>query len=201
MRPLERLVRNAAPPHPHTHTHTVLPCASILCFNSNAERHRCVTLLSTPGTLGGNSHPQRQIVPVNCLQWIPDVAKTVAVVTPRRISLDPVGLNLDKDRRGLRKKSDRTIAQAVSRRFPAATARVRSQLMWDSWWTYLLRIRGLSCQFSYCRLLHINLLSGAGVIVPLVAGVPNGVNFIPLHQLKISKKWKKQLWRNCQEKQ
>jgi hypothetical protein len=43
---------------------------------------------------------------------------------------------------------------------------------------------GVSCQFSFHRLLHTHLSSGAGTIGQLVAEVPNGLSLTPPQETK-----------------
>jgi hypothetical protein len=80
----------------------------------------------------------------------------------------------------------RAIAQAVSHRLPTLVAPVRSQNMWDLWWTVAVGqvfsdYFGFHCQFTFHRLLHIHhhLSSGAGTKDQLVADVPSGLNLTP----------------------
>jgi hypothetical protein len=87
--------------------------------------------------------------------------------------------------------SGRDIAQAVSRRHPAAQFDPRSGhvgflvdkvALGQIFSGYF----GFPSQVSFHRLLHTHLSSGA--IGPLVAGIPNELSFIQSHKLKQKKK-------------
>jgi hypothetical protein len=86
----------------------------------------------------------------------------------------------------------RTVAQAVSRRFAPAAARVWAQV--GSCGIYgrhsdtgagFLEYFGLFCQFSFHRLLHTHhLSSGAATIGQLVADVRSGLSLTPPQETK-----------------
>jgi hypothetical protein len=48
---------------------------------------------------------------------------------------------------------------------------------------------GFPCQFSFHRLLHTHLPSGAGTIGPLLAGVPSGISLTAAPKMKSKKFW------------
>jgi hypothetical protein len=86
----------------------------------------------------------------------------------------------------------RAIAQAVSRQFPTAAARVRALIRscgicggQSGTWVGFLRVLWFPCHFAFHRLLHNNhhLSSGAGTIDQTVAAVPSGLGLTPWEKI------------------
>jgi hypothetical protein len=50
---------------------------------------------------------------------------------------------------------------------------------------------GFPCQFSFHRVLHTHLSSGAGIIGQIVADVPNGLRLSPPYEIIIKKECSK----------
>jgi hypothetical protein len=52
---------------------------------------------------------------------------------------------------------------------------------------------GFPCQFSFAKMLHTNLSSGAGIVGQLVTDVPSGLSLTLPHETKKKKKKKKEI--------
>jgi hypothetical protein len=74
-------------------------------------------------------------------------------------------------------REGRAIAQAVSRRFPTTTGRVRSQAGFLVDKVALWQVSS-PCQFSFHEILHTHLSFGAGIIQQLVADVTSGLSLM-----------------------
>jgi hypothetical protein len=87
----------------------------------------------------------------------------------------------------------RAIAQAVIRRLPIAAARVPTQVRSSCAFVvdkvtlgqvFFFEYFSFPCQFSFHRLLHTHLSSGAGTRGQLVADVPSGLSLTPSQETK-----------------